>query len=463
MTNLFVHVAFHRVTSMLWHSHSWPGKAAAMTSEKADNEEAQEGDDPAFDDCLNFLRRDFRIYLDCLLLRSATPFLKKILDASPLRLRFMSELAIMVTVPVAGMTNWQFRMKIRRLVTYVYSCWGQTKCCEDLFKKLREREDLDTLNGIRAVSSPYAASTRMGTIALHNRTEFEPRADQKQAFGSGKDIFTSKKHQPSLVNYTKIVERTDWPTFSPQSSKKIYADLVVLRHLTFTDDWDNASRCWHAELFRPLTVIRYSVEQTHEPHFGYYVVLGCLCHMVVMAWRVQPIDVNQTNHQVFLLAGCNMNHHPSMLVPINLAEFEVIPANPVSPIHYWVACNKKVPTKLGVVLLQYAAPRSVLYHCAMNCFFSLGLPQLKTIASELAVDTPCITIAPTLTALIRKILTDHDGKPPSDSTIHGILALRSIEDSDDILEICDEDLLLDILEKEDVQAFKAPCPQSKLK
>ena len=65
--------------------------------------------------------------------------------------------------------------------------------------------------------------------------------------------------------------------------------MVLLRHLEDTDDWDLASRCWHAELFQPMMVIYYKPGYFKSEDHAYYVVLGCLMYEVVVCWKVEPV------------------------------------------------------------------------------------------------------------------------------------------------------------------------------
>ena len=112
---------------------------------------------------------------------------------------------------------------------------------------------------------------------------------------------------------------------------------------------------------------------------------------------------------------------------------------------------------MGVVLLanQALKPEHVLMHNARNTFFSLGLPQLKLICQDQKIQSRCITLPPALTGLIRAIWKQNIGKPITDFELRVILALRCVEESSEIPSFCDEDILLECIDQEDLKALLA--------
>ena len=104
--------------------------------------------------CARQLRRGYRIFLDITVdLNANTTSVIKLVRASPFRTRFMKELAMMLTLPLCGVTNENMRHCVTKLLKLVFSCWGQTKVVEDVFKNCRQREHQDSLNGPRIVSA----------------------------------------------------------------------------------------------------------------------------------------------------------------------------------------------------------------------------------------------------------------------------------------------------------------------
>ena len=93
--------------------------------------------------------------------------------------------------------------------------------------------------------------------------------------------------------------------------------------------------------------------------------------------------------------------------------------------------------------------------CARQAFFDLGLLQMKTIVSEYGVDHVPVTLPSALTACYSHFIQLQTGTMTSDCDLHAILALRSVEQDDYIPGFCDEDMLIEILEKEEVDALQA--------
>lgn len=461
MVDVFLNACFHREGSMLYHSHSWPGQAALGADHTPlEHEELlmQDDNDP-YETFLRNLRRDYRIYLEVLWMHSDnSTFLLKLIKASPFKMPFMVDLAELCTLPAPGLTNVDIKRKVHEYLHRIFSSWGQTKVVEDLFKKMRERESQDTLNGIRAVYSYFAAASQMGAIKLHHRNEVEFDLEGKLAHGSATSLFSCKKWQPTMENWQKITEKADWPTFSPQSAKNISGDLILLRHLDDRQCWGSASACWQAELLHRGILFHYKPKHLPVEQYCYLVSLGPLWHEVVLTWKVQDSLIPNTNHKVFRFTGRSVdNRAPTPICVLDLDEFSVVPQTPVSPIHLVLALNKKITRdiQLGVVLLQYDQEQPIMLWCARHAFFDLGLPQLKTIVSEYGIDHQPVTLPATLTACCKHFIKEHTGKDATDAELHAILALRSVEQDDYIPGFSDEDLLVEILEKEEADAFEA--------
>ena len=68
--------------------------------------------------------------------------------------------------------GWVLR-KAQRVVWELFSGWGNTKIVEDNFKKMRERESKDNSNKGLAMQTYWAASSEMGAIELHERTQVD--------------------------------------------------------------------------------------------------------------------------------------------------------------------------------------------------------------------------------------------------------------------------------------------------
>ena len=461
MVSLFARVAFHRITSMMYHTHGL-GQTAALGSSV----------DAEYDAVVANLRFDYRIYLDILYKGKAqSPFLLKLIKGSIFVVRVVREIMLLLTLPHSGLSNADNRAAVNKLLRMIYSGWGQTKIVEDVFKHMRERESLDTLSGVKGVVSYYCSMTEMGAIESHLRTGVKPEDDTPKADGKKTELFSCKHHAPSLPNSDSITKTATWPTYSPQSSKKIYSDRILLHHLKcgekvkYTDSkegpvavverslWSQASNCWRCDLFQPRSIIYQKATKKH------YMVLGPLVSQGLVVWEVEGVRLGKGNHQAFLLgAGNVINKSPTVLTVLDFDSLSLVPSAPISPINYHLALNKRDVHPMGVVILQYGKVVPVLLHAAERCFYNLGITKLKVIADEFDIEVSTPTLPMTCSALIRHFWKLHMGSDITDNKLSEILALRCADPGSAVAHIADESMLIEILDKDDVRAFQVyPC------
>ena len=133
----------------------------------------------------------------------------------------------------------------------------------------------------------------MGTIKLHQRREVEIDKDEPKAKAVAKDIFWSKNHSTTLPNTEQITSTATWATFSPQTSKRIYADMELFRQCDADNLWSQISSCKQAVLFRAGDVVKTAGQ--------YYLALGHIQFTMLLVWARERVDVGKTNHSAFLL------------------------------------------------------------------------------------------------------------------------------------------------------------------
>ena len=397
------------------------------------------------------LVKDYAIYLDVVFDKGLkSTFIMKLIFASPFKTRVVREIANMLVWPITGLNRDLLMVGVCRSVTHIFSGWGQTKVCEDLFKNMRERETHDSNNGVRAIEAYYAAMPSMGIISAHKRDELDITEEEPAENVTARSVFTSKTHNCTLDDAHEICNKATWPTLSPSTSKSLATNMALLRHANDADAWTTVNKCWQCERLQLRTVI------FHIPTKKYFIVLGPLCYQVALVWAVGDVAVGKTNHRAFLLGnGKVLNSRPTMLPILDIEEYEIVPSTPVCPLHYFLALNKRFPKhRMGVVLLQHDDSCAVLLYAARNAFFTMQLPQLKIIVNEHDIDTPAVTLCATLTAVIRHMWKKYLKVEISDQELLTILALRHLEEDSDIPKVCDDDLLVTLLEKEDIAAFQ---------
>ena len=217
LVDLFTGTTFHRLTSMMWHSHSWFGLPALLGSD--DEDDYKKGKE--------LLIEASRAYQAGLDMQRGSTFIRKITKTSAFKYTFMKELAEIIMMET-DLPQEEVRRKVRKYILLSFCGWGQTKICEDTFKEMRYREKTDTLNMRRSPSAVDAAMHEMGTIGLRKRTNVEVPDTQLQAPGSSKGTFYCDSHIPSIANHRDITQTCRWNTYTPQSSKQIFAHMVLL-------------------------------------------------------------------------------------------------------------------------------------------------------------------------------------------------------------------------------------------
>ena len=171
LVQMFASVAFHRITSMLWHTASWPGLLAGLCSESVD----------VVDTTFVTLLDDYRIFLVAKTNAESNSLIGKLVRASPFNGRVMREICLMLTLPKEGCSLDDRKALVIKYVKYIFASWGQTTISEDTFEELRDREQRDTTNFNLSTTSYYAFMCHVGTIPAHKREELkiddaEPKA-----------------------------------------------------------------------------------------------------------------------------------------------------------------------------------------------------------------------------------------------------------------------------------------------
>ena len=445
MVDMFCSIVFHRVGSMLYHSRALPGYLALLSSTT----------DNTYDLGRDRLKRDYAVYLEALDKAEASTYIQKLLKSSPFTTRLVREVALMVTSDLPDLCPNERRHKIQKYVYYIFSGWGQTKVVEDNFKVCRYVETQGQLNNTRTIQSYYTAMAKSDTIGLHKRQEIREAEDEPLASDKPSQTFYCKHHQPSVPDTEAITGKATWSTFSPQSSKTIQADLMLLDYISANKAWASADKCNQCEFFQRRSIILRKADNQ------FFVVAGALAKKILVVWKVESVVVPRTNHKAFLIGTDTVdNTSPSHLVVLKIEDFLIVPAAPVCPQNYFLALKKEFPRKLGVVLLQHGKPMPVLQYAAQQAFWDIGLPRLKALCKEWEIEVAGVALAPTVTACVKFFLHFYSHqraelrKMPTDQELQAIISLRCAEQNTLVGDLCDEDMLLEVLEKDDQQVLK---------
>ena len=218
----------------------------------------------------------------------------------------------------------------------------------------------------------------------------------------------------SLENAIKIMEKNTWPTFSPQSSVKVYSGLSLLEKLNANSSWALASAVWRGVFFHSGTIVRDVFTQKT------YVCVSHVGEMLVLAWQVAMFNVADGKMAFLVTDATIANAEPKWLNPLQLDDYDVIPTEVVSPLGLWVANARQVHDKSAVVFLQTKDPMDVMQWAADNCFWKIPESKLRIIAKELELHPP----SPDLLGYLAILLHNYfPGDSPED--INNYLRLRT--------------------------------------
>ena len=89
MVSLFTGIAWHRITSMLWHCCSWPGLLAGLCSKDPD----------VIKGTFDKLKEDYRIFQVASSKQDTNTVIRKLVRSSPFSTRVMREVCLLLTMP----------------------------------------------------------------------------------------------------------------------------------------------------------------------------------------------------------------------------------------------------------------------------------------------------------------------------------------------------------------------------
>ena len=158
----------------------------------------------------------------------------------------------------------------------------------------------------------------------------------------------------TVPNTEAIMEKAQWPTFSPLSAQFQYGTaefcsllyakaqrvpngLPPVKPYEHEEPYEMASRCWRGILFRKgLIVQRQGTEE-------YYVSLGQMGTLLVGLWKVKPVKL-LSKKIAYVVGSGDPNFHnavPTWVSPMDLDDFDAIPTTVISPAHMWLEIKRR--------------------------------------------------------------------------------------------------------------------------
>ena len=355
---------------------------------------------------------------------------------------FVRELAELSTRPLVG---WTWDMIVERLTDMtkaIYNGWGQTKIVEDTNRVLRDRETRDVNNRRLSMINYWSAMRGGKTIELHERAELIADKSLQSSGNIPGSMFTASDHIPELPGADEITGKTTWRSYSPQTVYSMYAYIAAMQYCQESNQWGRIGRCWLAMLFRPGMVVN------HVVNGAAVLVLDVMGACAVLCWKLQRHRVEDVIY--FTPTGdCVENESATWIVPLDVAQYEVVPVKAVSPVHLWLKTNRVYVESMGVVLLKSGEPEDLWTWAALKCFWGFKLPQLNQFSKFWKVEQPTPELFSILKRLIKRIIPAVTPEELSE-----ILRLRCVVEKDHIEDLVDADVLDDLLSPDEAQAVQ---------
>ena len=298
----------HRLNSMAWHSSAWPGKLALFSSPDVDVCET------AFED----LRESWEAFKNAKDLSKKDTSLLKLVSKSWWSTRLLREVA-----------EWCFEgppmpleenlTMLRDLAAVVFTGFGQTKVVEDVFNRLRDREERDVRNKKISLRRQWHCAIGEQVLQLHQREEIETPPLESTA-GTERDklggsTFSYKNEQLS-VDGSSMLGRATWPTFTPQAVQAQAAECSLMRVCHDSGEWALASGSWRC-VFVPLGVV-IRAKATNK----FYMSLGQIGYTALQCWALQERPSNATWPSFRLASSGRCD---SFVHALSFADYEATP------------------------------------------------------------------------------------------------------------------------------------------
>eukprot|EP00974_Lingulodinium_polyedra_P103496 10021571-Lingulodinium_polyedra.AAC.1 len=107
-------------------------------------------------------------------------------------------------------------------------------------------------------------------------------------------------------------------------------------------------------------------------------------------------------------------------IALSTEDYEVIPCEPIGPLHLHLLRGQQMEGPTGVVLRQTGPPVSMLRHAALAAFWDLDLKHLRMLLELLGLQEP----TPASLYGLVQALVQHIVQPASEQELLDILALR---------------------------------------
>ena len=394
----------HRALGLAWHSIGYPGRFAALLCPREQQKAlfAMRRDSMAFEEILN-AQRDFP-WWETIASRSSfnQPFVE----------RTMASLDAVAFKEVPPM--------VARTMEHVWGGILQTKVCEDVNQKVRDHEQRDQASKVMTEVRRFYVPWQAQVLKTHEREEISPTPSRSSSAPSYRAYHRGLFHaplQPSTENceLRRVMGKQSWDTFSPASSQKLLADLVLSRYFLERGGWERGPLTWRCQLLPTGAIIQ------QVSTMATFLSLGHVQSLCLLAWPLEQV-INEHGTHWHPSSAPLEEGELSWLVVTDIHDWQVLPSKCVSPLQILLESGGAAQPFYGIQLRQIGEAESSLRAQAAIGFKEVDEIALRHLCDEEKV-TPTDESKPgMIAALLTKLMPHIDAPGIVDLIMRGISA-----------------------------------------
>ena len=413
----------HRLCRLLFHWGGFPGLFALLLGDEADQHR-----------CLGVMKDVWEAW-EAAQEQHQTRFLKGFLDRSFMRHELVKHFfRLALAVDFSRCTP---AMRVQAEDAYVGV--GQTQVIELAMNRFRRSEQKETENKHLSLGHVWLSPIKANILSGEHRFQ-EVDPSSYNLSGSDPKILPANMFRPlkrkATLNMKGIVGRlpyTAWPTFSAQSSVRVYAEMQIIMEAHRQNAWHAIENYWLAMLMAPAQLYRKVGTTT------WFFCLGQAWQSASLGWPVTEEDGYVTP-----MLGASIADVAWMVV-LEVEHWECQPVLWHSPVQCCMAGGLARPK--GIVAKKVGPVLTYLQAAAKECFFKLSQPTIKKILGMVPHTDPGTTLFENLKCLITALLPG-----ATDEEIMDILQKRLKPPPATAAELLSDDVVESAFDQDDQKA-----------
>lgn len=349
------------------------------------------------------------------------------------------------TFRLARSEGWQASPRVVERLSSIFGCWANEKLAEDALKSIREAEQRDSSSKEIRQWRVWERLVGQQVLSTYKREEVETNVALPIGEPGNVDSMfgLSTVAQPNL-DLKRILGKQDWHSWGSDHLKQQAIDSSLMKYLSSSGSWEFINDVWRSAVIPPLQIV------LHRPAQGQHSIFLCLhsCPTGVLTWPVVRVGSDHITLDTDI-SSLEIKHFGAF------SDLFVIPANPISPLHAFLA---ECPYHRLGVMVEYAKPVSLLDWQATRGFPGVTEPLLKKLAEEWGCEAPELQEDdPDFeTMLALNIITELCPDLPENEVTAALASRRAHESSmyDHILEAMSTDDIADVASISDMKRIK---------